>query len=106
MAFYNRNNLTDVIIGDGVTSIGDRAFHKSSGAMNVTIGNSVTSIGANAFYFINNVYCKPTTPPTIYTNTFSAVYRPKIYVPSESVEAYKSAEGWSKFASYIEGYDF
>lgn len=106
MAFYNRDNLTDVIIGDGVTSIGDRAFYKSSGAMNVTIGNSVTSIGANAFRIVKDVYCKPTTPPTIYTNTFSAVNGPKIYVPSESVEAYKSAEGWSKFASYIEGYDF
>lgn len=28
----------------------------------------------------------------------------KIYVPTESVEAYKA--GWSDYASYIEGYDF
>ena len=26
----------------------------------------------------------------------------KIYVPAESVDIYKSAEGWSKYADYIE----
>ena len=29
-----------------------------------------------------------------------------IYVPTQSVEAYKSASYWSKYASYIVGYDF
>ena len=30
----------------------------------------------------------------------------KIYVPMESVEAYKSAYGWSDYADSIVGYDF
>ena len=30
----------------------------------------------------------------------------QIYVPTESVDAYKSAECWSDYADYIEGYDF
>ena len=30
----------------------------------------------------------------------------KIYVPTESVEAYKEAEYWSEYAVSIEGYDF
>ena len=30
----------------------------------------------------------------------------KIYVPMESVEAYKNAEGWSDYADAIEGYNF
>ena len=30
----------------------------------------------------------------------------KIYVPMESVEAYKSASYWSDYASAIEGYNF
>ena len=29
----------------------------------------------------------------------------KIYVPMESVEAYKSAEGWSSYKNDIFGYD-
>ena len=30
----------------------------------------------------------------------------KIYVPRNSVSVYRSATGWSYYASYIEGYDF
>ena len=30
----------------------------------------------------------------------------KIYVPMESVEAYKSASGWKNYADAIEGYNF
>jgi hypothetical protein len=30
----------------------------------------------------------------------------KIYVPTASVNAYKSAQYWSDYAAYIEGYDF
>jgi len=30
----------------------------------------------------------------------------KIYVPRNSVEAYKAAEYWSDYKSYIVGYDF
>ena len=30
----------------------------------------------------------------------------KIYVPTESVDAYKSAQYWSDYSSYIVGYDF
>jgi hypothetical protein len=30
----------------------------------------------------------------------------KIYVPAESLEAYKTAEGWSKYADAIVGYDY
>ncbi|MBQ8272013.1 MAG: hypothetical protein IJZ09_03280, partial [Tidjanibacter sp.] len=31
---------------------------------------------------------------------------PIIYVPTESVEAYKTAEYWSEYADYIEPYQF
>jgi hypothetical protein len=30
----------------------------------------------------------------------------KIYVPSQSVESYKSAEYWTEYADAIVGYDF
>ena len=41
--------VTEYIIGESVTSIGDYAFNGCSGLTNVTIGNSVTSIGNFAF---------------------------------------------------------
>ena len=42
--------LKSVVIGEGVTNIGDNAFIRCSGLASVTIGNSVTSIGEYAFY--------------------------------------------------------
>ena len=42
-------NITSVNIGNGVTGIGESAFHRC-GLTSVTIGNSVTSIGDYAFY--------------------------------------------------------
>ena len=49
-AFYNCSGLTSVIIGDGVTSIGSNAFSGCRGLTSVTIPDAVTSIGNNAFY--------------------------------------------------------
>ena len=42
--------ITNLIIPNSVTSIGNKAFYLCSGLTSVTIGNSVTSIGYNAFY--------------------------------------------------------
>ena len=49
-AFSDCSNLTSITIPDGVTSIGDYAFRGCSGLTSVTIGNGVTSIGSSAFY--------------------------------------------------------
>ena len=109
-AFYKCDSLTSVTIGNGVTSIGSYAFNDCDSLTSVTIPDSVTSIGGWAFYkcdSLKEVYCKPTTPPTGGSSMFfdNASGR-KIYVPTESVDAYKSAEYWSEYASAIVGYDF
>ena len=44
-----RENIKNVIIKDGLTTIGDKAFYGCSGLTSVTIPNSVTSIGQQAF---------------------------------------------------------
>ena len=49
-AFVGCSGLTSVTIGSGVTSIGWGAFSGCSGLTSVTIPNSVTSIGRSAFY--------------------------------------------------------
>ena len=47
--YLNNEEITDLVIPDGVTSIGDRAFYGCSGLTSVTIPNSVTSIENSAF---------------------------------------------------------
>ena len=47
--FVNGEEITDLVIPDGVTSIGNFAFEFCSGLTSVTIPNSVTFIGGGAF---------------------------------------------------------
>ena len=110
VAFSYCSSLTSVTIPDSVTSIGGWAFDFCSSLTSVTIPDSVTSIGYMAFYScssLTSVYCKPTTPPTgdYYMFYFNASGR-KIYVPTASVEAYKSASYWHSYKTDIVGYDF
>ena len=103
-------SLTSVTIPNSVTSIGHGAFYECSSLTSITIPDSVTSIGGYAFCHcssLTSVYCKPTTPPTgsISMFAYNASGR-KIYVPQASVNVYRTANGWSDYASSIEGYEF
>ncbi|MBQ3431637.1 MAG: leucine-rich repeat domain-containing protein [Clostridia bacterium] len=47
--YIGRNNLKEIVIEDGVKSIGDYVFCGCSGVTSITIPDSVTSIGSAAF---------------------------------------------------------
>ena len=129
-AFRNCSSLTSVTIPNTVTSIGINAFQSCIGLTSITMGNSVTTIREYAFYgcsaltsitipnsvtsIANEVFrnCSSlasvtilaTTPPTLSNaNTFAGnASGRKIYVPSASVETYKTAANWSTYAADIE----
>ena len=52
-AFYNCTGMTAITIPNSVTSIGGSAFYGCSGLTSVTIPDSVTSIGDGAFGYIS-----------------------------------------------------
>lgn len=104
-AFNGHSNLTSINIPTGVTKIGEGAFAYCSGLTNITISNSVMEIGDYAFFNFSDVdvYINNTTPPTIVGNDlFSTVIQNvRIYVPAQSVDKYKIAEGWKDYADII-----
>ncbi|MBO5716937.1 MAG: leucine-rich repeat protein [Alistipes sp.] len=109
-AFVICKRLKSITIPNSVTSIGERAFAWCKSLTSINIPSSVTNIGDAAFIgcsSLTSIYCKATTPPALDITAFMTNGSGrKIYVPRNSVNAYRSAEGWSYYAADIVGYDF
>ena len=126
-AFYYCTSIANVTIGSGLTSVGDSIFAYCSGITNVSLTEGLTKlgysmfnkcvklssvvipstieyIGGNAFSYcsgLTSVTCLAENPPEL--GDTSAFYNSTcpIYVPPQSVDAYKSATNWSTYASRI-----
>ena len=91
-------------IPSSVTTVGPNSFTSCTGLTSIIIGNGITRLDSYAFSGCSNlssVTILATTPPTIAANTFNNTNNCPIYVPAESLEAYKAASGWSTYASRI-----
>ena len=103
--YMNGQEVKDLVIPEGVTSIGDYVFNECSNLTSVTIPSSVTSIGNEAFCFcrgIKEIYCYAEETPEVkssYDGSFYGVDVSKVLlvVPDEAVEKYKAHEVWGQF---------
>ena len=113
--FYGCTSLTSVSVKDSganielsnnITTIGYSCFCNCSGLTSVTIPDSVTYIGDYAFEtcsHLTSITVNATTPPTLKSPTaLNNTNNCPIYVPADSVDAYKAATYWSSFASRIQ----
>lgn len=102
--------LKSVCLHENVTEIGGTAFTQCRSLEEIVIPQAVTSIARHAFSeckALTKIYCKPTTPPANADSILHGVSEEvQIYVPMESVDAYKTAEYWIDYADRIVGYDF
>lgn len=106
--FQSCTNLTQMILNEGVTSVGDRWLW---GARNIKLIDFPSTITAIRGYGIQpyatnqvnfNIICRAVTPSTLGSSSYLTKLV-KVYVPDNSVDTYKAANKWKDFATKIVG---
>ena len=117
--FRGCSNLKHITIPEYITNIGIATFYGCSSLESIVLPESVTGIGVNAFVGCHNpisMTIRALNPPSIANEgankdpeyqifSFPAPEGISIYVPAESVEAYKAAYNGSVKYSW-RGYDY
>lgn len=98
--FRECTSLKTVNIEEGLQEVGAYTFDGCTSLENIILPSTVTFIGTNAFdkcTSLTTMTILATTPPTTYAGTLGTTISTStttIYVPSSSVEAYKTADVW------------
>ena len=109
-AFEECTSLRSIKLSKALERIPFGCFANCRSLEEVTIDENVKEIDDWAFFHcesLKKVYVKATTPPIILSYNqppFAGAPISKVFVPSDSVTAYKNASYWKKFT--IEGYNF
>ena len=101
--------LSDLVIPEGVTTMNNQlVFQSITSLKSITLPTTAEKFAYIRCKNLEAFYVKAVTPPTIGTSsgTIFTDSTPTVYVPAESVNAYKNASGWKTVAKYIVGYDF
>ena len=96
------SSITSLKLNEGFTNTSGFTFDNCRSLSFIDLPSTITNITAYAFRAIKSnctIVCRALTPPVL---GGQVVFTPSsIYVPDESVEAYKGATGWSTYASKI-----
>ena len=103
--FWNCQSLEKVEIPDGVTSLDVSCFSLCTKIKTIRIPSSVTTLGNSTFgncLSMEEYIFERTAPLSITFSSFTNIPRNTIiYVPDESVDAYKTATNWVALANQI-----
>jgi hypothetical protein len=102
-AFYSCFAITAVELPNSVETVGKYAFDDCDAMETLIIGSGLLSTDMYSFSMKNlkNVVCMAVAAPDLGMNSFydTNVSAAVLYVPDESVEAYKAANQWKNFGS-------
>lgn len=100
--------LPSITIISGAYAQGNGTFYGAASLSTALIGPAITSIGIISFRYcasLSTVIIQASAPPTLGSDAFSntpiASGTGSIYVPDDSVEAYKAATNWATYAARI-----
>ena len=91
-------------IPSGLTNLGASVFSDCHNLRSVELPASITSIGDRAFMWCNSLVSfkiHATTPPSLGASAFTNSDSCQIYVPEESLNTYKRADGWYDYRNRI-----
>ena len=102
--FLNCSNLADVRLSNIIATVDSNSFGGPA-ITEIILPNAVTGIGSGAFNSCNTLrraIIRPLSPPRLWGASFENNAADRlIYVPDESVDAYKSATNWAAYADAI-----
>ena len=99
-AFYRCDSLKHMTVPNGVTTINNGAFSECSSLSSIKLPESLTQLTQQWIFSecknLKEVFFFAKTPPQIAYGMFRGI-TPTIYVPKESLDAYKKALYWQDF---------
>lgn len=117
--------LENITIGEGIKKIPDYMFRKCKSLSEITLPTTIEQIGMKVFSgceSLKTIYVKPLTPPSvpkeyivsggINKNQVESWLALKdvddfiIYVPTQSLDLYKEAQGWNEYIDKIQPYEY
>lgn len=117
--------LENITISEGIKKIPDYMFRKCKSLSEITLPTTIEQIGMKVFSgceSLKTIYVKPLTPPSvpkeyivsggINKNQVESWLALKdvddfiIYVPTQSLDLYKEAQGWNEYIDKIQPYEY
>ena len=102
-AFRDCYGLTTISLPDSITTIGLATFTNCSELQHIEIPKAVISLGANAFLgcsSLESIVAKAKMPPVCDASFDNVNYQNAVlFVPEQSLQAYKSDPEWKRFKS-------
>lgn len=103
--FSRITDLGSITALSGGANTANAPFVNCTNLTEATLPSTLTTISQYSFYGctkLSIITLKSVTPPSLGASVFGRAPITSIYVPAESVEAYKTASGWSAYASKIQ----
>ncbi len=102
-AFSECEIWKEVVLPSTLVAIEAHAFEYCRSLTKITLPSGLLAIGDMAFgycWMIQAIVCEGTTPPECYSNVFTS-FGSTVYVPKESLDAYRNADGWKQFNKFV-----